>query len=399
MNKITLLDLSRNQLETLPENLLEVLPALESLNLSRNLFREIPLCLRSNKEHSRLEQLDMTMNALEGALPEELPMTAPNLRILKLAGNQLTSIPSSVRLFGATLKVFMLGSECYGGNLITQLPAEIGYFSHVEEFDVSNNLLTSLPSQIGHLTNVVTLSLYNNKLTVLPPTIARLGNMKTLNLARNELTTLPFELALISTSLVVLDVSHNQLSYIPHQLTESLGNLRVLMSGNPFSYNAKLLNESRTLRAEDKHLISMASCPLLSDTYRDRTKTVQIPSLVELSARVIITQSIQISPGTLPTRLEKYLCLSGFSCSICEGPVLGEYSEKLVKTPANGQPDLMSQMCICSASCASLSKQMGCPVHFYGKKKLKKKNYFNSLDSLLTARALLKKASKELTDW
>jgi Leucine-rich repeat (LRR) protein len=59
---------------------------------------------------------------------------------------------------------------------LTNLPAEIGNLTNLEQLDLGNNNLTNLPTEIGNLTNLYILNLINNNLTSLSSEILKIKN-------------------------------------------------------------------------------------------------------------------------------------------------------------------------------------------------------------------------------
>jgi Leucine-rich repeat (LRR) protein len=234
--------------------------------------------------------------------------------------------------------MLILGSECQGGNRLTEIPSSIRECVRLEELDVSHNELKQLPNEVGLLSKLKSITVAYNKLSHLPSSIGQLQLLRSLNVARNRLVELPFELS--NTNLRVLDVSHNELTFIPHELTERIGSMNVMLTGNPF--------EKKLIRLPQFNFHSWSDIPSPPPSPID--KRLYVPSLVELAARVIIEKEIDTA-GKLPKRLERYLCLRGGSCGVCETPVVGEFSRLLVNTPCNGQPFLKSQISVCSEMC------------------------------------------------
>lgn len=81
---------------------------------------------------TNLEELDLSNNALTGALPAEI-RHLKSLKVLKANNNMMTGVP-----------------------------AEVGQLSKLEELDLSNNQLTGLPNELGNLKNLKTFRLFGN---------------------------------------------------------------------------------------------------------------------------------------------------------------------------------------------------------------------------------------------
>ena len=114
--KVEKIDLSKNQLETIPPSLLE-LPCLCELNLSNNKLRDLP----------------------------PVPHWSPALTTLDLSHNHLTTIPGDPR--AASLHTLNLSH-----NRLTSVPLCITTFGSLHWLDVSHNsVITTIPPQITNL--------------------------------------------------------------------------------------------------------------------------------------------------------------------------------------------------------------------------------------------------------
>ena len=117
-----------------------------------------------NLLRSELDLRDRDIDSMKGI--ERLTRKYPNLRILDLRGNQLSS-----------------------------LPPEIGQLQHIEELSLQDNDLKTLPPEIGRLRKLRALALWGNQLTSLPAEIGQLQSLQHLGLNNNDLTSLPAEIA------------------------------------------------------------------------------------------------------------------------------------------------------------------------------------------------------------
>ncbi|XP_039043436.1 plant intracellular Ras-group-related LRR protein 6-like [Hibiscus syriacus] len=200
---------------------------------------------------SNVSKLDLSINNLQ-SIPESLTARLLNVVAMDLHSNQLKSLPNSI---GCLSKLKFLNVS---GNLLQTLPKTIGNCKSLEELNANFNQLTMLPETIGfELTYLKKLSVNSNKLILLPRSIthltslrvleARLSRLRSLpddmeNLINLEvlkvsqnfqyLDTLPYSIGL-SMSLVELDISYNKIKYLP----DSIGCLRKLqklrVEGNP----------------------------------------------------------------------------------------------------------------------------------------------------------------------
>ena len=90
---LKILDLSKNNLSTLCENL-DDLKCLKCVYLQENQFKSIPTCLIKGETVSRIQLLDVSSNRIEG-LPNRL-ISMKNLVTLKLDNNSIKYLPNNI---------------------------------------------------------------------------------------------------------------------------------------------------------------------------------------------------------------------------------------------------------------------------------------------------------------
>ena len=83
------------------------------------------------------------------------------------------------------------------------------FFLSLELLYLGGNLLTEIPSEVGCLSKLNTLALCDNKIHTLPRSLIHLGKLRSLSLHNNQLSTLPQEI--VSLDLVELSLRNNPL--------------------------------------------------------------------------------------------------------------------------------------------------------------------------------------------
>jgi Protein tyrosine and serine/threonine kinase/Leucine rich repeat/Leucine Rich repeats (2 copies) len=174
-DSLEILDLSGNQLSTLPDDL----PRLHKLRVifcSDNPFTELPEVL------GQCQQLSMAgfkANRIAHVSPKALP---PLLRWLILTDNALTS-----------------------------LPAEIGQCTHMQKLMLAGNQLRNLPPELAHCTRLELLRISANQLTQLPEWLLHMPHLTWLAYAGNPVTQALETQALIHAPTAQIAWSHLQL--------------------------------------------------------------------------------------------------------------------------------------------------------------------------------------------
>uniref|UniRef100_A0A672SBT3 non-specific serine/threonine protein kinase n=1 Tax=Sinocyclocheilus grahami TaxID=75366 RepID=A0A672SBT3_SINGR len=261
-SRITVLDLSRNCLSSLPSVVPWGLIHLRSLNLCHNQLRELPTPTSSQEIIcSRLWHVNVSENELE-CLPLGL-LHLGQLKRISAARNKLISYKFTVNHgFLGLIRCFTPQKICKASNnQIEFLPDTISIFwkTHLREVDISENVLKELPSYIFELEAIVSLKLCGNQISTLPaPNKWKCSCLRTLDLSRNQLgktgePTKTRKLAFFTTwhrrdpepvcpiqfpvilrdSLEVLFLNDNQLECVPPSVC-ALKNLSELyLSNNP----------------------------------------------------------------------------------------------------------------------------------------------------------------------
>ncbi|CAB3375489.1 Hypothetical predicted protein [Cloeon dipterum] len=206
--QLTALDLSENNMWTLPKGVFCPLTALRTLNLTRNRLREVSHLQFGTKGcGNNLLQLDVSNNSLE-ALPAEAFANLAILKRLHLQGNGISFV----------------ADKALGGLLA------------LEELNLADNKVSSLPPELFADARLVRhVHLENNSISVLAPGLfSGLQQLVVLNLGHNELTSDWINGATFTglSRLVVLDMSHNKLTRLESSIFKDLYSMQVLRLEN-----------------------------------------------------------------------------------------------------------------------------------------------------------------------
>ncbi|WOH06875.1 hypothetical protein DCAR_0626304 [Daucus carota subsp. sativus] len=220
------LDLSGMSLDSLPNPSIN-LALISKLDLSNNNLQSIPESLTARLLNVTV--LDVHSNQLT-TLPNSIGCLS-KLKILNVSGNHLRSLPTTIE------NCRSLEELNANFNMLTKVTDTIGFeLINLKKLSLNSNKLAFLPSSTSHLTNLRILDARLNCLRSLPDDLENLINLQVLNVSQNfqYLTTLPYSIGLL-ISLVELDISYNTISTLP----DSIGCLKKLqklsVEGNPLA--------------------------------------------------------------------------------------------------------------------------------------------------------------------
>ena len=164
------------------------------------------------------------------------PLAGEEIRNLILHHNQLSTIPNSLKILGATLTSLDLSNNKLGKTDSTFLPHSLT-LPHLQSLNLTSNALTTLTPLSTSLSapKLATLILLFNRLTSLPtspPLRDTFPNLSKLLASNNQISVLDVDAV---RGLQVLDVSSNEIETLPPRLALLEGTLRTLMvTGNRF---------------------------------------------------------------------------------------------------------------------------------------------------------------------
>ena len=225
------IDLSRNNLTSLPEGVFSGLSALQQLLLHYNRLTTLPEGVFSGL--SSLRVLFLHSNSITD-LPEGIFSGLSSLEGIHLAWNNLSALPAGTLSGLNSLQALSLAQ-----NQFTSLPQ--GIFSgltSLQQLFLEYNELRNLPDRtFADLPTLERIFLESNQLSSLPEGIfSGLPALEVLWLVRNQLTSLPEGLFSGLSSLKWLSLAGNRLNSLPPGLFADLSALVELnLGGNPLS--------------------------------------------------------------------------------------------------------------------------------------------------------------------
>ncbi|NP_001387870.1 podocan-like protein 1 isoform 2 precursor [Rattus norvegicus] len=279
LSSLEYLDLSHNQLATVPEGL----PGnLTILHLGRNCIRHVE-AIRLHKAKG-LRYLLLQHNKLEAsALPAGTLRPLRALHTLHLYGNRLERVPPALPRHLQALvmphnRVAALGArDLVSARALTELnlaynrlasahvhPGAFRRLRALRSLDLAGNQLSRLPE--GLPASLRSLRLQRNQLRTLEPEqLAGLNKLRELNLAHNRLRVGDIEPGAWHElqALQVLDLSHNELSFVPPDLPEALEELYLqanrISHVGPEAFLSTPHLRALSLRANRLHMTSIAA--------------------------------------------------------------------------------------------------------------------------------------------
>lgn len=174
-------------------------------------------------------------------------------------------------------------------NQLTGIPDSIGHMKNLQVLSVAKNHITAIPDTIGYLSSLSELDLSCNKITRLTSCVGYLNKLTTLLLAFNQISQLPTDISGL-VNLITIDLTQNPLRVLPAEISKLPFLRRMLVDDCPFQENI---------------------CYPLNHN---------APSLVEICARTVVRQQLNIVKNTiLPDHMITYI-KSAKSCTSCHGP-------------------------------------------------------------------------------
>lgn len=163
-----------------------------------------------------------------------------------------------------------------GYNRLKVLPKELGLCFNLRKLSCQNNLLSSMPGEMmSGLSSLLNLNVSCNQLVFLPDNIGDMVQLEKLRMDQNQLRVLPVTIG-ACTSLTVLSLTCNQLFHIPDSVQECSNLTALHISSNRFRQLPRCVDSLMQLRqlwASNNELIGLP------------TSLARLPKLVELQVK------------------------------------------------------------------------------------------------------------------
>jgi len=171
------LDLSHNRLTSIPDSLANMVNMTHMI-LTDNLLTENDFP-KTMSMMTKLRTLNLSGNQLE-IIPQQI-LEITSLRSLYLGANCLREVTPQIRRL-RRLKILYLG-----GNQLHDLPDDIGGLEYLCSLSLSDNKLRRLPETLSTLSRLRVLHLHQNMLTTLPHGLIFITSLQDLSLRDNPL--------------------------------------------------------------------------------------------------------------------------------------------------------------------------------------------------------------------
>uniref|UniRef100_A0A669PEU4 non-specific serine/threonine protein kinase n=1 Tax=Phasianus colchicus TaxID=9054 RepID=A0A669PEU4_PHACC len=167
LKELKILNISKNNISSLAENVLMGCTKLELLNARMNALEMIP------DLSSSITTLKLSQNCFIN-VPETI-LLLPHLRSVDLSQNKIISLPGPVHWKSLNLRELLFNHNQIG---VLDLSEKACAWSRLEKLHLSNNKLKEIPPQIGFLENLTSLDVsHNPDLRFFPDEMGRLSKI------------------------------------------------------------------------------------------------------------------------------------------------------------------------------------------------------------------------------
>lgn len=232
--EIKYLDLFGNSIQEIPDWFFKF-KKLEHLSLRNNTLKILPTIVFTIENLKYLNMADNQIHEING----HYFMNLMNIEKVDLSYNQLALIPAEKIDYPKCKDLSIKG------NRLQTFPSAVSDSYTLEKLDLSENKISIIDDDaFNGLENLVELDLSFNELKYLPTSIGKLKKLKRLNLSGNKISSLPKEFENL-TSLEFLDFDNNPIERVPVEISSQgvsgIINYYLSLGDNVQLFEAKLL--------------------------------------------------------------------------------------------------------------------------------------------------------------
>ncbi|KAI8377803.1 uncharacterized protein BYT42DRAFT_358201 [Radiomyces spectabilis] len=267
--RIVSLDVSKNLFMEIPVDFIQMCKSLKQLWLVNNEYSTIP---PSTRHIQCLEHLNVSSNRLRDLAHARLE-EIEGLQTLRAYNNRLDSLPASYANFKHLTILFI------SNNSFTSFPDVICQITSLAYLDVSFNKIAAFPDEIGNLTNLVGLFAIANRISgSLPPTFAKLEKLQELDIRQNFITDLDVLCQLPKLEVVFVD--YNAISLVNCAFNKNLKQLKMYKNHlTQFNLNItqKVSTDGQGTPFIPKSISTRPAASMLSDLNLSNCKLSSLP--------------------------------------------------------------------------------------------------------------------------
>lgn len=232
--KLITLDLFGNNLDELPDDFYK-LSKLENLNLNGNKFKKVPSIIFIL---SSIKNISLKDNKIKNFSKAEFSNLL-KIEKIDISFNKLGNLPTLDIVDAKSTEINL------SGNLFTSFPKQLKVSSKIKRLNLSNNNIAKFgEDDFEEFISLEHLDLSNNQISYLPSSIGNLKKLKSLVLSGNEISYLPKEFENL-VKLEVLELSGNPIEKTPVEILaqgpQGIINYYLSLGENVKLFEAKLL--------------------------------------------------------------------------------------------------------------------------------------------------------------
>lgn len=192
-------------------------------------------------------------------IPQDVIRISQVLRTLDLSNNRLQELGDNIASL-INLKILKLHD-----NKLKLISARIGQLEKLETLLLERNLLEQLPNELSQLSSLKVLNLSGNKFRVFPKQVCGLKSLEVLDLSQNEVASIPDEISQCNAA--EINLNNNRISKLNDAL-KYCPKLKILRLDNN---EVELTSISKPILADSKIcLLSLENNPFTLKQLQER---------------------------------------------------------------------------------------------------------------------------------